>query len=211
MDDLRAPGDVDGARAVRLLGRAAAAGALHAPHGVLGVRRHHRVAGAGADPVKGLATYDVASTVTLDISALDKMTVAKLRAMRADLGAWGLNPSDIVFVVSTEGYYDLLEDTLFQTMDKVGTQATALTGQIGLVGNTPVLVSAELPAKADTAVGAICYAPANFLVGNQRGLRFDTQDLVETQRKVLVSSLRTGMTQITTNIGGGVSTLRYVA
>lgn len=168
-------------------------------------------AGAGADPVKGLATYDVASTVTLDISALDKMTVAKLRAMRADLGAWGLNPSDIVFVVSTEGYYDLLEDTLFQTMDKVGTQATALTGQIGLVGNTPVLVSAELPAKADTAVGAICYAPANFLVGNQRGLRFDTQDLVETQRKVLVSSLRTGMTQITTNIGGGVSTLRYVA
>jgi HK97 family phage prohead protease/HK97 family phage major capsid protein len=168
-------------------------------------------AGAGADPVKGLATYDVASTVTLDISALDKMTVAKLRAMRADLGAWGLNPSDIVFVVSTEGYYDLLEDTLFQTMDKVGTQATALTGQIGLVGNTPVLVSAELPAKADGAVGAICYAPANFLVGNQRGLRFDTQDLVETQRKVLVSSLRTGMTQITTNIGGGVSTLRYVA
>ncbi len=168
-------------------------------------------AGAGADPVKGLATYDVASTVTLDISALDKMTVAKLRAMRADLGAWGLNPSDIVFVVSTEGYYDLLEDTLFQTMDKVGAQATALTGQIGLVGNTPVLVSAELPAKADTAVGAICYAPANFLVGNQRGLRFDTQDLVETQRKVLVSSLRTGMTQITTNIGGGVSTLRYVA
>jgi len=168
-------------------------------------------AGAGADPVKGLATYDVASTVTLDISNADKMTVAKLRAMRADLGAWGLNPSDIVFVVSTEGYYDLLEDTLFQTMDKVGTQATALTGQIGLVGNTPVLVSAELPAKADTAVGAICYAPANFLVGNQRGLRFDTQDLVETQRKVLVSSLRTGMTQITTNIGGGVSTLRYVA
>lgn len=168
-------------------------------------------AGAGADPVKGLATYDVASTVTLDISNADKMTVAKLRAMRADLGAWGLNPSDIIFVVSTEGYYDLLEDTLFQTMDKVGSQATALTGQIGLVGNTPVLVSAELPAKADTAVGAICYAPANFLVGNQRGLRFDTQDLVETQRKVLVSSLRTGMTQITTNIGGGVSTLRYVA
>lgn len=168
-------------------------------------------AGVGADPVKGLAAYDVASTVTLDISNADKMTVAKLRAMRADLGAWGLNPSDIIFVVSTEGYYDLLEDTLFQTMDKVGSQATALTGQIGLIGNTPVLVSAELPAKADTAVGAICYAPANFLVGNQRGLRFDTQDLVETQRKVLVSSLRTGMTQITTNIGGGVSTLRYVA
>lgn len=168
-------------------------------------------AGAGADPVKGLATYDVASTVTLDISNNDKLTVAKLRAMRADLGAWGLNPADVIFVVSTEEYYNLLEDADFQTMDKVGSQATFLTGQIGSVANTPVLVSAELPAKADGAVGAIAYVPGNFVVGNQRGLRFDTQDLVETQRKVLVASLRTGMTQITTNLGGAVSTLRYVA
>ena len=170
-----------------------------------------RGAGSGSDPVKGLATYDAVSAVTLDISDAAKLTVAKLQAMRRDLGTWGLDPSELVYLVSTEGYYDLLEDTNFLTVDKVGAQATLLTGQIGLVGNTPVLVSGEFADKAADAVGAICYNPGNFLVGNQRGLRVDTQDLVETQRRVMVASLRTGMTQVTTNLGGAVSALRFVA
>jgi HK97 family phage prohead protease/HK97 family phage major capsid protein len=169
-----------------------------------------RGAGSGSDPVKGLAEYDAISAVTLDISANDKTTVAKLQAMRRDLGAWGLDPSELVYIVSTEGYYDLLEDTNFLTVDKVGTIATLLTGQIGAIGNTPVLVSAEFADKADGAVNAICFAPGNFLAGNQRGLRVDTQDLVETQRRVMVASLRTGMTQVTTNLGPAVSALRFV-
>lgn len=170
-----------------------------------------RGAGAGADPVTGLATYDASSAVNLDISDNAKLTVAALRAMRRDLGAWGLDPSELVYIVSTDGYYDLLDDDNFLTVDKVGTQATLLTGQIGSVANTPVLVSAEFADKAAGAVGAICFAPGNFLVGNQRGLRVDTDDLVETQRRVMVASLRTGLTQVTTNLGAGVSALRYVA
>jgi HK97 family phage prohead protease/HK97 family phage major capsid protein len=167
--------------------------------------------GSGSDPVKGLANFDAVSAVTLDISAADKTTVAKLQAMRRDLGAWGLDPSELVYIVSTEGYYDLLEDTNFLTVDKVGNdRATLLTGQIGAIGNTPVLVSAEFADKADGAVNAICFAPGNFLAGNQRGLRVDTQDLVETQRRVMVASLRTGMTQVTTNLGPAVSALRFV-
>lgn len=170
-----------------------------------------RGAGAGADPVKGLATYDASSSVTLDISDAAKLTVASLRAMRRDLGLWGLDPAEVVYFVSTEGYYDLLDDANFQTMDKVGPQATFLTGQIGTIANSPVLVSGEFADKADGAVGAVCFNPMNFLVGNQRGLRVDTDDLVETQRRVMVASLRTGMTQVSTNNGPGVSALRYVA
>ncbi len=173
-------------------------------------------AGSGADPVKGLATYDATSSVTITNTGV--LTVAKLRALRQDLGAWGLDPSELAYVVSTEGYYDLLEDTMFQTMDKVGNVATLLTGQIGSVGNTPVLVSEGLHLKsafststsATTSYGAICVAPGNFIGGNQRGLRFDTQDLVETQRKVLVASLRTGLTQMSTVNGQGVSVLRWI-
>lgn len=170
-------------------------------------------AGTGGDPVKGLAIYDATSVVTPTNTGV--ATIANLRTLRKDLGAWGLDPSELVYIVSTEVYYDLLDDTAFQTMNQVGTQATLLTGQVGSLGNTPVLVSAEFPTKAGgaataaTNIGAICVAPANYLVGNQRGLRFDTQELVETQRRVLVSSLRTGMVQVTTNIGGGVSALRW--
>lgn len=173
-------------------------------------------AGSGADPVKGLVKYDDVSAVTAQVA--NSGTIAILRALRKDLGAWGLDPNDVTFIVNTEFYYDLLEDTAFMTNDKVGPKATIVNGQIGMVGGSPVIVSAELPAKASGAntggnvanVGAIALVSSNFIVGNQRGLRFDTQDLVETQRKVLVASLRTGMTQITTNLGQAISAFRWL-
>ena len=172
-------------------------------------------AGAGADPVKGLATYDATSAITSAVA--NKATVANMIALRRDLGTWGLNPAEVTFVVSTDIYYDLLEDASFQTMDKVGDRATLRTGQIGSIANSPVLVSAQFPTKAagaangSTNIGAVAVNTANFIVGNQRGLRIDTDDLVETQQKVLVASLRTGMTQLTTNLGDAVSTFRWVA
>lgn len=170
-------------------------------------------AGSGADPVKGSALYDATSVVTP--TSTGAATIANLRALRKDLGAWGLEPSELVYVVSTDIYYDLLDDTLFQTVDKVGDKATLLNGTVGMIGNTPVLVSDQFGVKAggantaSTNIGAICVAPGNFLVGNQRGLRFDTDTEVGLQRRILVSSLRTGMTQVTTNLGQGVSTLRW--
>lgn len=167
-----------------------------------------RGAGAGADPVKGLATYATANTTN---PVGTKVTVAQLRDMRKNLAWYGLDPAEVTYVVSPDVYYDLLEDTAFQSMNQVGVQATLLTGQIGQIGNSPVLISGEFAAKAVGAIGAIAYNTANFLAGNQRGLRFDTQDLVETQRRVLVSSLRTGLTQLTTNNGQGVSKLTWAA
>ena len=169
-----------------------------------------RGAGSGADPVKGLAAYDAVADVTPS-AASGVVTVANMRAMRKSLGAWGLDPAEIVYVVSQDVYYDLLEDSTFQTMNQVGPAATLLTGQIGSIGNSPVLVSAEFDSKASGALGAVCFAPANFIVGSQRGIRVDTQELVETQRRVFVASLRTGMTQLTTNLGSGVGKLVYAA
>jgi HK97 family phage prohead protease/HK97 family phage major capsid protein len=172
-------------------------------------------AGAGADPVKGYLTYDATSAVTSSVA--NKLTIANLRALRADMGVWGLTQSDLVFVVSTDGYYDLLEDVTFQTMDKAGPSATIITGQIGMIGQTPVLVSDGFPAKiagtntATNNYGAMCLNVQNFISGSQRGLRMDTQELVETQRRVIVASLRTGMTQLSSVNGLGVSAFRWVA
>lgn len=170
-----------------------------------------RGAGAGADPVKGLIAYDAVSALTLSIGGAAKATVATMRGLRKDIGVWGLDPAEVVYIVSSDVYYDLLDDSTFQTMNQVGTQATLLTGQIGSIGNSPVIVSGEFEDKANGAAAAVAVAASNFLVGNQRGLRIDTQELVETQRRVMVASLRTGMAQVTTNLGGAVSALRYVA
>ena len=169
---------------------------------------------SASDPIKGLAMYDATSAVTIDSSV--KATVANMRSLRKDLGAWGLETTGLVYVVNTEVYYNLLDDESFLTVDKVGNQATLLTGQIGSIGNIPVLVSGEFPdiaegaATASTNIAGFCFAPANFIAGNQRGLRVDTDTLVERQSRVLVASMRVGMTQLTTNLGQAVSTLRYV-
>ena len=174
-----------------------------------------RGANTATDPVNGIATRAIAGGADLitevDISDNAKMTVAILRAMRRDLGTWGLDPADVVYIVDNDSYYDLLDDETFLTVDKVGDRATLLTGQIGSVGNSPVLVSGEFAGKDAAQVGAVAYARSNFLVGNQRGLRVDTQDLVETQRRVMVASLRTGLTQVTNNYGVGASVMRYKA
>ena len=170
-------------------------------------------AGSGADPVGGLSSFATGTNSTATVGAITGQvaTVAAMRGLRKNLGAWGLDPAEVIYVVSTEIYYDLLDDTVFQTMNQVGPQATLLTGQIGQIGNSPVLVSAEFASKAVSTLGAIAFAPGNFMAGNQRGLRMDQQELVETQRRVLVASLRTGMTQVSTNLGMGVSKYSWAA
>jgi HK97 family phage prohead protease/HK97 family phage major capsid protein len=177
-------------------------------------RAYLRGAGSGVDPVAGVALYDTTSVVTPTNTGVT--TMANMRALRKDLGIWGLDPANFVYVVSQDVYYDLMEDTSFQSVLQVGMQnATLLTGQVGLIGSTPVLVSGEFPTKAGgantatTNIGAVAIASGNFLAGNQRGLRFDTQDMVETQRTALVASLRTGLAQLGTAQGIGVSTLRW--
>jgi len=171
-------------------------------------------AGSGSDPVSGLATLATNSTGNLTTStpsASYVATVAALRGLRKGLGVWGLDPQDVIYIVNTDIYYNLLEDTTFQTMNQVGTQATLLTGQIGQIGGSPVLVSGEFASAASGAVGMVALNPSNFIVGNQRGLRIDTQELVETQRRVMVASLRTGMVKVTSNYGAGVTKMVYSA
>jgi HK97 family phage prohead protease/HK97 family phage major capsid protein len=167
-------------------------------------------AGDATVPVKGLGAWATNTTAAGNTVAAG-MTVAKLRALRQGLGTWGLDPQEVVYIVNTDTYYQLLEDTVFQTMNQVGTQATLLTGQIGQIGGSPVLVSGEFATPGTGIAGAICFNPGNFIVGNQRGLRIDTQELVETQRRVMVASLRTGMTRVTSNYGNGVTAHKYTA
>lgn len=173
-----------------------------------------RGAGAGGDPVKGLATYDTTSVVVPTVTGL--VTMAHMRALRKDLGIWGLDPAEFAYIVSQDVYYDLMEDTSFQSVLQVGMEnATLLTGQVGMIGSTPVVISGEFPTKAGgaataaTNIGAIAVARGNWIVGNQRGLRLDMEDLVEKQQKVMVASLRTGLVNISADQGQGVSALRF--
>jgi len=171
---------------------------------------HLRGQGAGSDPLNGVAKIGDATGTTASVTTA--ASVATLTALRRKLGVWGLDPSDLIYVVSTEIYYDLLDDTTFQTVDKVGSdRATLLTGQIGYVAGTPVVVSGEFEAKAATKYGAICLNKSNFMRGEQVGLRVESDYIVQEQRRVLVASQRMAFQQITTANGSGVATFKWVA
>lgn len=167
-------------------------------------------AGSASDPIKGLTKYEAAGSNTT-VAVANAVTTATLRTLRKNLGVWGLDPSQVVYFVNQDAYFELLEDTQFQTMDKVGTNATILTGQIGSVGNSPVIVSGEMGAKGVGNFGAIAVNVNNFMVGNYKGLRVESDYLVEAQERILVASLRTGFQQISTVDGQAVSCQRWIA
>jgi HK97 family phage prohead protease/HK97 family phage major capsid protein len=173
---------------------------------VKGLASYHPVGGVAASA----GVNPASPAVTLDIGAADKFTVAKAMEARKNLGAWGLNPSELVMFVSTQAYYELLEDTNFLTVDKAGPSATILTGQVGSVGNTPVVVSASFDAAAAGAAAAVVVNAMNFLGGTHRGMRVDSDDIIAEQRSILVASMRIGMTQLSRIDGEGVIAVRYV-
>ena len=156
--------------------------------------------GEGNYPFNGLATIgsDAGRTVVIGgtVAAPTKVTVADLQGMRRPMGVHGHNPSELVYVVSHTVYYDLLDDPDFRTMEKVGANATILTGQIGQVGGTPVVVSAEFAAEAVNVASAICVNMSNYIKGEYKGLRVERERSVENQTNLLVVTRRFGMLEI---------------
>jgi len=182
-------------------------------------------AGAATDPyatsgITGLAAYDApgtsgglpsGATPNVTVAAGAKLTFLKFMEARRALGVWGLEPSELIMFVSQTAYYDLLDDTTFQSTDKISeARNTLLTGQVGLIAQTPVIVTAQLTGVAATDPLAVLVNPRNFIVGNHRAMRMDTDDEVINQRRVLVASMRIALSRLTSNEGSGVIAVRYV-
>ena len=166
----------------------------------------------GADPINGMtkvANTGSAEVVLPGVIATAKVTVADLQTTRRALGVWGLDPSNVVYVVSTDAYFDLLDDPDFRTVDLVGISATILRGQIGMVNGSPVLVSGEFAAKAVDVAGAVVINKEAFLGGSLRGMRLERDREVVAQREVLVASTRVGFVNLIA--GKGAAALNYPA
>ncbi len=86
--------------------------------------------------------------------------LAKLRAARFRMPSkYSARPNDLAWIVDGGTYSKLLGLSEFLTMDKAGSLATAITGQIGFMDGAPVLVSAEMPlTEAD---GKVSNTPGN--------------------------------------------------
>jgi len=150
--------------------------------------------------INGVATFatDNSSSVTQDgtFGAANPITVADLQSTRRQMGPYGLNPSDVVYIVCESAYYDLLEDPDFRTVDLVGDKATILRGQIGSVNGSPVIVSDSFAASAVGTVAAVALNASNFLFGELRGMMVERDRDVENQKNLLVATRRFAFTEL---------------
>ncbi len=157
-------------------------------------------AGEGNYPFDGLTTIGIDDGRTVQIAgtlaAPTAVTVANLSAMRRLMGVHGHSPDDVVYVVNHNVYFDLLEDSDFRTMDKVGVNATILTGQIGRAAGSPVVVSGEFPAAAADNAAGIAVNMQNYINGTYKGLTVERERSVEYQTNLLVVTRRFGMLEL---------------
>lgn len=112
-----------------------------------------------------LATFDQAGWVTV----------------RRKMGAYGIAPAELVCVVGVNTYYQIIGDATnwgdFQTLDKVGPQAIALTGEVGALYGVPVVVSAYAPetCAADDPTCDGTGTNAVMVIANRRAYGLATQ------------------------------------
>ena len=162
--------------------------------------------GASFDGIWHLAEADSDVTQSATAFASDTVTAAELLALRKNMGKYGINPSDVTYIVSSTVYYNLLEDAEFQDVNLVGDMATKLNGEIGMVFGSKVLVCDEFPTAAVNMPAAIAVYAKNYVMPRLRGVTIESDYEVANQRRVLVASQRIGFTDM---IDGATSKWAY--
>ena len=148
--------------------------------------------GASFEGLLHLARNDSDYTQSSTAFASDTVTAAELLGLRKNMGKYGVNPSDVVYIVSQRTYFELLEDAEFQDANLVGDQATKLSGEIGQVFGSRVLLCDEFASPAVSKFAAIAVNPMNFVMPRLRGVTIESDYEVANQRRVLVASQRLG-------------------
>ena len=143
----------------------------------------------------GATTFDTSvSAANLTGTAVD---AADFLSARKLMGKYGMNPSDLIYVVSQKRYYDLIADAAFADITDVGSDvATKITGQVGAIFGTPVIVSDQLEAEADNATVGYAVNVRNFVVPRLRGVNVEQDYEVMNQRRVIVATQNLGFTQL---------------
>ena len=130
------------------------------------------------------------------------VTAAEFLAARKLMGKYGMNASDLVYVVSQARYYDLLADAAFADITDVGSDiATKITGTVGAIYGTPVIVSDQIEAEANGASVGYAVNVRNHVIPRLRGVSIEQDYEVMNQRNVIVASQSLGFNQLRPNNG----------
>ena len=156
----------------------------------------------GFNGLEALAGANSVAVLNSTGSADTSVTAAEFLAGRKLMGKYGMDPSDLVYVVSQARYYDLLSDAAFADITDVGSDiATKITGTVGAIYGTPVIVSDQLETEANTASVGYCVNVRNHVIPRLRGVSVEQDYEVMNQRNVIVASQSLGFNQLRANNG----------
>ncbi len=136
------------------------------------------------------------------------VSVDMFNELRRKTGKYGLRPSQLAFVTDVNTFIAAQTIPEFQTVDKLGPNATLLTGQLGAVEGVPVVVSEQL-ALADTdgkvtAAGngtdtgrLLLLNRTQWRKGFKRELLIETERDIQKRQNVMVVSMRVAFAERT--------------
>ena len=124
------------------------------------------------------------------------LTSDMLLGARKNMGKYGVMQRDMVYLVSQRAWFELLEDPEFQDVNLVADQASKLTGEVGRIYGTPVLLCDEFATPANDVFFAASVYTGNYVVPRLRGVRLESDYETGEQRTVLVASQRLGFQDI---------------
>ena len=155
------------------------------------------VYGTGGAAFEGIVTMAGANkTQSATAFASESLTASMLLNARKNMGKWGMNPRDVIYIVNSQEYFNLLSDAEFQDVNLVGNMATKLNGEIGEVFGSKVIVCDEFATPAVSKFFAAAINPKNFVMPRLRGVTIESDYEVANQRRVLVASQRLGFTDL---------------
>lgn len=162
---------------------------------------------------KGLIAHARTAGRTVTATSGDgALTAADLLGMRRVMGKYGLRPNEVVYIVSQDAYFDLMEDAEFQDADLVGANnAVKLTGRVGNLYGSQVLMSDEFAAPGPGRFYALALNRRNFVVPRLRGVTVESEYSVRNQHRVLVTTQRLGFAEIISNAPSVVGLRRPAA
>jgi len=163
----------------------------------------------GSGSITGLDGYATASSVAPSIGGGAVLTAANLLTARKAMGKYGINPTDVAYIISQARYYELIEDSGFADITDVGSDiATKLTGAIGAVYGSPVIVSDSFAAEADGIPCAFAVNTRNYAIPRLRGVAVETDYEVGNQRRVIVATQSLGFEELVADTAGNRSAVK---
>ncbi len=155
------------------------------------------VYGTSGAAFEGLVTMAGANkTQSATAFASESLTALDLLKARKNMGKYGMNPADVVYIINTTEYFNLLQDAEFQDVNLVGSEAVKLRGEIGSVYGSKVIVCDEFKTPAVSKFYGCAVYAKNYLMPRLRGVTIESDYEVANQRRVLVASQRIGFTDM---------------